>query len=147
MSFHSFTHDITQGRRDLMAQARVLYIEDKPDNRLLVRRVLMAEDIVVLEAPDAEQGIALARMERPDLILMDINMPGKDGFMATNDIRQMPELNHIPIIALTANVMKGDKERSLDAGCDGYIPKPIDVDRFPIEVMNFIRKGRRYGRR
>ena len=125
-----------------MALARVLYIEDKSDNRLLVRRVLMAEDIDVIEAPDAEQGIAIARSERPDLILMDINMPGKDGFMATNDIRQMPELNHIPIVALTANVMKGDKERSIDAGCDGYIPKPIDVDRFPVEVMGFIRKGR-----
>jgi two-component system cell cycle response regulator DivK len=81
-------------------------------------------------------------MERPDLILMDINMPGKDGYSATADIRNMPELDHIPIIALTANVMKGDKERSLDAGCDGYIPKPIDIDRFPSEVMHFIRKGR-----
>ncbi len=126
-----------------MTTARVLYIEDKPDNRLLVRRILMAEDVEVLEAENAEQGIDLARLERPDLILMDINMPGKDGYTATNDIRQMRELDHIPIIALTANVMKGDKERTLDAGCDGYIPKPIDVDRFPSEVMNFIRKGRR----
>jgi two-component system, cell cycle response regulator DivK len=126
-----------------MAVARVLYIEDKPDNRLLVQRILMAEDFDVLAAADADQGIQLAKDERPDLILMDINMPGKDGYSATNDIRQMPELNHIPIIALTANVMKGDKERSLDAGCDGYIPKPIDVDRFPSEVMSYIRKGRR----
>jgi two-component system cell cycle response regulator DivK len=70
-------------------------------------------------------------------------MPGKDGFSATTDIRRMPELNHIPIVALTANVMKGDKERTLDAGCDGYIPKPIDVDRFPSEIANYIRKGRR----
>ena len=121
---------------------KVLYIEDKTDNRLLVRRVLMAEDIDVVEAESAEQGISLAQQEMPDLILMDINMPGKDGYSATFDIRQMPMLDHIPVIALTANVMKGDKERSLDAGCDGYIPKPIDVDRFPIEVMNFIRKGR-----
>jgi two-component system cell cycle response regulator DivK len=125
-----------------MATARVLYIEDKSDNRLLVRRILGAEDVEVIEAENAEQGITLAQLERPDLILMDINMPGKDGYTATNDIRQMPELDHIPIIALTANVMKGDKERTLDAGCDGYIPKPIDVDRFPSEVMNFIRKGR-----
>ncbi len=121
---------------------KVLYIEDKTDNRLLVRRVLMAEDIDVVEAESAEQGISLAQQEMPDLILMDINMPGKDGYSATFDIRQMPMLDHIPVIALTANVMKGDKERSLDAGCDGYIPKPIDVDRFPMEVMNFIRKGR-----
>ena len=121
---------------------KVLYIEDKNDNRMLVRRVLMAEDIDVIEAESADDGISLAQREKPDLILMDINMPGKDGYTATNDIRQLPELDHIPIVALTANVMKGDKERTLDAGCDGYIPKPIDVDRFPIEVMNYIRKGR-----
>src|SRR6185369_14488648 len=121
---------------------RILYIEDKPDNRMLVRRVLMAEDIEVIEAADAEEGIVLALREIPDLILMDINMPGKDGYTATNDIRQLPQLDRIPIVALTANVMKGDKERTIDAGCDGYIPKPIDVDRFPIEVMNYIRKGR-----
>ena len=121
---------------------KVLYIEDKNDNRMLVRRVLMAEDIDVIEAESADDGISLAQREKPDLILMDINMPGKDGYTATNDIRQLPELDHIPIVALTANVMKGDKERSIDAGCDGYIPKPIDVDRFPIQVMNYIRKGR-----
>jgi two-component system cell cycle response regulator DivK len=126
-----------------MSEARILYIEDKPDNRLLVRRILMAEGMEVIEAASADEGVSLARMEHPDLILMDINMPGKDGFSATLDIRQIPELDHIPIVALTANVMKGDKERSLSAGCDGYIPKPIDVDRFPIEVMNYVRKGRR----
>lgn len=130
-----------------MSTPTILYIEDKVDNRLLVRRILMAEDIAVLEAESADAGIVLAKERHPDLILMDINMPGKDGYTATNDIRQMPELDDIPIVALTANVMKGDKERSLDAGCDGYIPKPIDVDRFPFEVMNFIRKGRLYGRR
>lgn len=126
-----------------MVEARILYIEDKPDNRLLVRRILMAEGMEVIEAETADQGVSLARIEHPDLILMDINMPGKDGFTATFDIRQIHELDHIPIVALTANVMKGDKERSLSAGCDGYIPKPIDVDRFPIEVMNYVRKGRR----
>lgn len=125
-----------------MSELRVLYIEDKPDNRLLVRRILMAEGMQVIEAESADQGVFLAQRERPHLILMDINMPGRDGYSATADIRRMPELDHIPIVALTANVMKGDKERTLDAGCDGYIPKPIDVDRFPIEVMNYIRKGR-----
>jgi len=125
-----------------MSELRVLYIEDKPDNRLLVRRILMAEGMQVIEAESADQGVFLAQRERPHLILMDINMPGRDGYSATADIRRLPELDHIPIVALTANVMKGDKERTLDAGCDGYIPKPIDVDRFPIEVMNYIRKGR-----
>ena len=126
-----------------MPAARILYIEDKVDNRMLVKRVLMFEDIEVVEAADADTGIELAVKEHPDLILMDINMPGKDGYTATNDIRKFPELDSVPIIALTANVMKGDKEKSINAGCDGYIPKPIDVDRFPFEVMNFIKKGRR----
>lgn len=121
---------------------RVLYIEDRPDNRGLVRRVLMAEGIEVIEAANADDGISLAIQHLPDLILMDINMPGKDGLTATQELRANPDLEHIPIIALTANVMKGDRERTLEAGCDGYIPKPIDVDRFPTEVLNFIAKGR-----
>lgn len=125
-----------------MSAARVLYIEDKIDNRMLVRRVLMVEDIEVLEAEDADTGIALAQSALPDLILMDINMPGKDGYTATAEIRALPNLNHIPVVALTANAMKGDKEKSLDAGCDGYISKPIDIDSFPREVMHYIKKGR-----
>jgi two-component system cell cycle response regulator DivK len=122
---------------------KVLYIEDRPDNRMLVRRVLMAEDVEVIEAANAEEGVVLARRERPDLILMDISMPGKDGFIATADLRHYPELDSVPIVALTANVMKGDRERTIDAGCDGYIAKPIDVDRFPHEVFDYIKKGRR----
>jgi two-component system cell cycle response regulator DivK len=110
---------------------------------MLVKRVLMFEGIEVIEAADADAGVTLALEHRPDLILMDINMPGKDGYTATHEIRQYSMLDHVPIIALTANVMKGDKEKSLDAGCDGYIPKPIDVDRFPAEVLHFIKKGRR----
>jgi two-component system cell cycle response regulator DivK len=127
----------------MMSAAKVLYIEDRPDNRMLVRRVLMAEDMEVILATNAVDGIDLAKENLPDLILMDISMPGMDGYKATHEIRQSPELSHIPIVALTANVMKGDREKTLDAGCDGYISKPIDVDRFPTEVLNFIRKGRR----
>src|SRR5258708_23787831 len=111
-----------QGATNRMSTPRILYIEDKSDNRLLVRRILMAEDIAVLEAESADAGIALAKAEHPDLILMDINMPGKDGYTATNDIRMMPELDDIPILALTADVMNADNDRSMDAGCDGYIP-------------------------
>jgi two-component system cell cycle response regulator DivK len=102
----------------------------------------MAEGIEVIEAANADDGISLAIQHLPDLILMDINMPGKDGLTATQELRANPDLEHIPIIALTANVMKGDRERTLEAGCDGYIPKPIDVDRFPTEILNFIAKGR-----
>lgn len=125
-----------------MMTKRVLYIEDRPDNRGLVRRVLMAEGIEVIEAATADEGIRLAMQHLPDLILMDVNMPGKDGLTATQEMRANPVLDHIPIIALTANVMKGDRERTLEAGCDGYIPKPIDVDKFPSEVLGYITKGR-----
>lgn len=125
-----------------MSTKKVLYIEDRVDNRSLVRRVLMAEGIEVLEATNADDGIRLAIQHLPDLILMDINMPGKDGFTATAELRQYTALAHVPIVALTANVMKGDREKTLEAGCDGYISKPIDVDRFPTDVMSYITKGR-----
>ncbi len=126
----------------MMPTARVLYIEDRPDNRMLVKRVLMAEDMEVIEAPNASEGINLAVANVPDLILMDISMPGMDGYSATGEIRKIRALDRVPVVALTANVMKGDREKSLDAGCDGYISKPIDVDRFPDEIMKFIKKGR-----
>ncbi len=119
--------------------ARVLYIEDDANNRLLVRRILLASDFEVDEAANAYDGIKLAMQSPPDLILMDINMPGMDGLTATRSIRNIPMLKDIPIIALTANVMQGDREKSLDAGCDGYIGKPIDVDRFPDQITRFIK--------
>ncbi len=124
--------------------ARILYIEDNFDNRLLVRRILMASDyeFVVEEADNAVKGIEMATSNPPDLILMDMSMPEMDGLTATAQIRNIPELNHVPIVALTANVMQGDKEKTLEAGCDGYIPKPIDVDRFPHEVNYYIRSQR-----
>lgn len=123
--------------------ARVLYIEDDNNNRLLVERVLLAEGYDVVTADTAELGIEIAASDPPDIILMDINMPNMDGFMATAALRQLPQLDHIPIIAVTANVMKGDKEETLAAGCDGYISKPIDIDRFPEEIEHFLRKNTR----
>ena len=117
---------------------RILYIEDDPNNRLLVRRILMAEGIEVDEAGNARDGIALAATNPPDLILMDISMPDMDGLTATNAIRQMPNIAHLPIIALTANAMTGDREMILDAGCDGYISKPINIDTFVQDIMQYI---------
>ncbi|MBI1256842.1 MAG: response regulator [Chloroflexi bacterium] len=123
---------------------RVLYIEDNSDNRMLVRRILMASDydFVVQEADTAHKGIDLALAQPPDLILMDLSMPDMDGLTATKHIRTMPELSNIPIIALTANAMESDRDRSLEAGCDGYIKKPIDVDKFPEDVIAFLRSRR-----
>lgn len=117
----------------------ILYVEDNPDNRLLVRRILMAEGFRVLEAPDATSAIEILRQEIPSLILMDINMPDLDGYTLTARLRQEGFLNGTPIVALTANVMRGDRERSLAAGCDGYIQKPIDVDQLPRQVEKYLR--------
>lgn len=118
---------------------RILYIEDDPNNRLLVRRILLAEDIDVDEADNARDGIAKAAANPPDLILMDISMPDMDGLTATNTIRGMPNIAHLPIIALTANAMTGDREMILNAGCDGYISKPINIDTFVQDIMQYIR--------
>lgn len=123
---------------------RILYIEDNRDNRMLVRRVLMASDydFQVEEAESAMQGIEMARRNPPDLILMDVSMPEMDGLTATGHIRNMPELRDTVIVALTANAMQGDKERTLEAGCDGYIRKPIDVDKLPEDILYYLRSRR-----
>jgi two-component system cell cycle response regulator DivK len=122
-----------------MTKPKVLYIEDNEFNRILVKRVLMVEDIEVIEAPEGKSGLELALSHQPDLILMDINLPGKDGYELTAEFKQITQLREIPIIALTANVMKGDKEKTLSAGCDGYIQKPIDVDRLPDQIRSFLK--------
>jgi len=117
---------------------RVLYIEDDPNNRLLVRRILLAEGIAFDEATNARDGITMAAANPPDLILMDISMPDMDGLTATSHIRQIPEIAHLPIVALTANAMTGDREMILKAGCDGYISKPINIDSFVQDIMQYI---------
>jgi two-component system cell cycle response regulator DivK len=118
---------------------RVLYIEDDPNNRMLVRRILLVEDIQVSEAANARDGIAMAAADPPDLILMDISMPDMDGLTATREIRNMPHIAQVPIVALTANAMTGDRETILQAGCDGYISKPINIDTFVEDILQFIK--------
>jgi two-component system cell cycle response regulator DivK len=118
--------------------AKILYVEDNPGNRMLVRRILMAEDFELLEAGDAFEAMKIVETVQPDLILMDINLPEVDGYTLTAQLKENPMLSHVPIIALTANVMKGDRERILDSGCDGYIQKPIDVDALPNQIRSFL---------
>lgn len=120
----------------------ILYIEDNKDNRALVRRVLLVEGYDMIEAANAEDGITLALQMHPDLILMDINMPGMDGLSAATHMKGLDALQGIPIVALTANAMKGDREQALGAGMDGYIPKPIDVDRFPMQIQRYLAGGK-----
>jgi two-component system cell cycle response regulator DivK len=119
--------------------AKILYIEDNPGNRMLVRRILMVEDYDVFEAEDGPAGIEIALREKPDLILMDMNLPDLDGYELTRRMRAIPELATVPIIAMTANVMQGDREKTLAAGCSGYIPKPIDVDELPNQIARFLK--------
>ena len=121
------------------ANRTILYIEDTFENRMLIRRILEAEGYRVWEAENAHQALDLLKKDLPDLILMDINMPDIDGYTLTSQLRENPIFNNIPIVALTANVMRGDRERSLEAGCDGYIQKPIDVDQFPEQIQRFLR--------
>ncbi len=118
----------------------ILYIEDNFDNRMLVRRVLEAEGYRVVEAEDGLKGIEFLGSEIPDLVLMDINLPEMDGYEVTARLKQMPCMVEVPVIAMTANVMKGDREKTLDAGCDGYISKPIDIDTLSDEIARFLRK-------
>jgi len=121
---------------------KILYVEDNPANRILVRQVLEMAGYTIIEAVNGLSGIKIAREEQPDLILMDINIPGMDGYETATRIKTLPELGNVPIIALTAKAMLGDRERALTAGCDGYISKPIDVDLLPQQVAEFL-GGRR----
>jgi signal transduction histidine kinase len=119
-------------------RARILYVEDDPSSARLVQRILEAEGFDVRIATDGIAAMEAARQLRPDLILMDINISGLDGYEVTTRLRALEELRDVPIVAVTAATLKGDRERALIAGCDGYIPKPIDVDRFPQQVEAFL---------
>jgi two-component system cell cycle response regulator DivK len=110
--------------------ARVLIIEDNAANMTLAKFLLESEGHVAMTAPDAETGLALARDQQPDLILMDIQLPGMDGLEATRLLKSDPTTRAIPVVALTALAMKGDEERIRGAGCDGYIAKPLSYKDF-----------------
>lgn len=113
---------------------KILYIEDTENNRILVTRYLSRSGYNVLTAEDAGQGLAVALSELPDLILMDLGLPGTDGWTATRHFKNNPALQHIPIIALTAHVMQGDREKALEAGCDDYDTKPFQFARLMSKI-------------
>jgi two-component system cell cycle response regulator DivK len=119
-------------------KSTILYVEDNPDNRSLIRRVLEAEGYAMVEAINAKQALEKLENTNIDLVLMDINMPEMDGYTLTARIKSIQKFSKIPIIAVTANVMRGDREKSLGAGCDGYIQKPIDIDTLSMQIERFI---------
>jgi two-component system cell cycle response regulator DivK len=122
-----------------MGKGKVLYIEDNKDNMTLVRRVLEVEGYEVIGAENGAEGLAKARSLRPDLVITDINLPDIDGYEITETLKKETRTAHIPVIAMTANVMKKDREQVHEVGCDGYIAKPIDIDALPEQVENFLK--------
>jgi len=116
----------------------ILIVEDEPKNLKLFRDLLQRFGFETVEATDGEQGVELAREKKPDLILMDIMMPKMDGLEATRLLKADATTKRIPIIALTSYAMKGDRERTIEAGCDGYIAKPVDIQELLKAVGQFL---------
>lgn len=121
--------------------AKILLVEDNPDNRDIYRTILEHVGYEVIEAHDGEEGIALAREHLPDLILMDISIPKIDGWEATRILKGEAPTAHIPIVALTAHALSTDRQRALEVGCDGYLPKPVEPMRVVSEVRRHLEGG------
>jgi two-component system, cell cycle response regulator DivK len=115
---------------------RILIVEDTEDNRQILRDLLTAAGYELLEATDGEEGILMAAQHRPDLILMDIQLPRIDGYEATRRIKSDSALKHIPIVAVTSYALSGDEEKTQAAGCDGYIAKPFS----PRQLLGKVRE-------
>ena len=121
---------------------RILYVEDNEDNIYMLERRLKRAGFDVLIARDGAQGVAMAAAEIPELILMDMGLPVLDGSEATRRIKSAPETRHIPVIALTANAMTGDKEKALAAGCDDFDTKPVELPRLLEKIRALAPAGR-----
>jgi len=120
-----------------MIKGIILYIEDNEQNYYLVNVLLNTRGCKVLWAQDGQEGIEKAVQSRPDLILLDIQLPVMDGYEVARRLRSNPELSKIPIVAVTSYAMSGDREKALSAGCNGYIEKPIDPDTFLAQIDKY----------
>ncbi len=126
-----------------MSKGRILIVEDNEDNFQLVRFLLERDGFEVISAVNGREGVETAMREKPDLILMDLSMPEMDGWTAAQKIKAEPETKAIPLLALTAHTLPGDRMRALEAGCDGYISKPINVEYLIKIVSSSIGKTRK----
>ena len=124
-----------------MPKARILVVDDNPTNLKLICDLLEWSGYQVSKAIDAEQALELIRQQPPDLILMDLALPGMDGLTLTRQLKADPATRHIRIVALTAFAMKGDEQKALEAGCDGYLSKPIDTRRLADQVAQALKLG------
>lgn len=124
----------------MMAARRVLVVEDNERNLKLVRDVLRFAGFDVIEARSGEEGVALAEEYGPDLVLMDLELPGMDGTQALRLLRQSARTRDVPVVAVTAFAMREDRDRALDAGFDGYLEKPISVRALPDQVREFMQR-------
>ena len=121
-----------------MTNSRILVVEDNRDNMTLITDILESLNYSVVAAYDGQQGVLLAQSEHPNLILMDLSLPLMDGWTATREIKKNANLKNIPIIALTAHAMSGDRERALEAGCDDYVSKPINVPDLLVKITTLL---------
>jgi two-component system, cell cycle response regulator DivK len=119
----------------------ILYVEDNEDNVYMLVRRLRRHGFEVIVARDGAQGFEAARRERPDLVLMDLSLPVLDGWEATRRLKEAAETRSIPVIALSAHAMAGERERALEAGCDDYDTKPVDLERLLAKIRTQLGKG------
>jgi two-component system cell cycle response regulator DivK len=117
---------------------RILVVEDQEDNRRILRDLLTSVGYEIIEAVTGEEGVAMAETGRPDLILMDIQLPGIDGYEATRRVRAHPALRQVPIIAVTSYALSGDDVKAMEAGCDDYIPKPFSPRALLAKVRQYL---------
>ena len=117
---------------------KILIVEDNPQNMRLLEMVLRAKNYTLLKATDGEEALDIAIRERPDLIIMDIQLPKVNGLEVTRKLRETPLFSHTPIIAITAYAMKGDKERVIESGCDAYLSKPINTRELPEMIAEML---------
>ena len=122
---------------------KILIVEDNPQNMRLFEMTLRSKGYRLLTATDGEEALDMATRKKPDLIIMDIYLPKVSGLEVTKRLRQMPAFNHVPIIAVTAHAMKGDKEKIIEAGCDAYLPKPINTRQLPEVVTEMLLQGQK----
>ena len=117
---------------------RILVVEDTEDNRQIIRDLLTSAGYEMIEAVNGEEGVTMAAEHRPDLILMDIQLPVIDGYEATRRIKAQPELKHIPIIAVTSYALSGDEAKTREAGCDAYVAKPFSPRQLLAKIREFL---------